>query len=148
MFSLKNILLNFFYYIKLSTENVRLIIDGIRDSSNVSSGVTIGNDKCIFVNCDPEVFIVLKNSPIGIVAMKTHTGKNKWEFRFQGLNYSLGVIIGMVQECPGDKGFSKKNPQIALKHISHFAHQLMKYSYWNRLNFWRLYFDFYFEHSF
>jgi hypothetical protein len=63
--------------IKLTSENVRLIIDGIRDSSNVSSGVTIGNDKYIFVNSLPGVFVVLKKSPTGIVAMKTYTGKNK-----------------------------------------------------------------------
>jgi hypothetical protein len=49
-----------------------------------------------------------------------------FDFNFQ---QSLGVIIGIVHECPGDKGFSKTNPQMALKHISRFADQLMKYNY-------------------
>jgi hypothetical protein len=63
--------------IKLTNENVRFIIEGIRDSGYVSSGVTIGNDEYIFVNSLPGVFVVLKKNPTEIVAMKTYTGKNK-----------------------------------------------------------------------
>jgi hypothetical protein len=35
----------------------------------------------------------------------------------------------MLEDCPGDKGFSVKNPQTVLKHISRYADQLMKYNY-------------------
>ena len=57
--------------LKLSVENVKSIVQGIRDSSSVSNGITIGPDKYIFVNSDPGSFIVLKKSPNGIVAMAT-----------------------------------------------------------------------------
>jgi diphthamide biosynthesis methyltransferase len=55
----------------LSTDNIKLIVSSISDSSKMSNGVTVGQERYILVRNDPGISIMLKKGQSGLVAYKS-----------------------------------------------------------------------------
>lgn len=89
----------------INTESIRQIVASISDASKMSNGLNVGADRYILVRNDPNVSIMLKKGPNGIVAYKS----------------SQSVIVAMHD--------ASVKPEIALTDIGRVIDYLSRHGY-------------------
>jgi len=55
----------------IDTNGIKSVIAAVGDSSKIKDGMTVGADRYILVRSDPNIFIILKKGPNGVVAYKS-----------------------------------------------------------------------------
>jgi hypothetical protein len=78
------------------------VIASITDNSKQPNGLTVGQEKYIFINRDQGVFIVFKKGPCGIIGFKSSQSKNILKEIFSSLietklefSFYQGAIIAL-----------------------------------------------------
>merc|ERR1712018_618083 len=86
----------------IDTNGIKNIIDALSDASKISNGLKVGSDRYILVRSDPNVSIMLKKGPNGVVAYKSsksvivamHDQSNKAEITLTTIGKIVDYLSG------------------------------------------------------
>ena len=58
-------------YFQIDDQGIKKVIASVSDAGKMSDGLNVGADRYILVRSDPNISIMLKKGPMGVVAYKS-----------------------------------------------------------------------------